>query len=326
MSQRRFRFDYRLIRRVGFAICLSVLSILRSTPDGGGGDQGSRIVAMPSEPPRRIYLVKDVARGEFAVTDWAQVSGAWNRNSTYEDMLKLTRTVKTPPSLFETESGPYKILFVLHTHSKMASTTLRRACWENLRATCNVVSLRRDPMGYSNPSDLAALIDKCEDTNHYCVEGWRYHAQNFPTNSTSYRPLSIAFVHLFPFRKFDDWTASAIKQIYAAHSEAGCNIVAKRLDTCGGWLELDFAKYSKQNMARMLEIKDSPGGQSHVHLFFLYDYSLVQPTLDRLSLSYQVPMLQYLDMQYKQIRQSGTCPGQTIEKFHECFDDQLLQV
>jgi hypothetical protein len=188
------------------------------------------------------------------------------------------------------------------------------------------VSPRRDPTGYSNAKDLAALLEKCEDTNHYCVEGWRYHKQNFPTNITSYQSLPIAFIHLFPFRNFDDWAASAIKQIFAAHSEAGCNNVAIRLETCVGWLELDFAKYSKRNIARMLEIKDSRGGQSHVHHFFLYDFSLVRPTLDRLSLSYQVPTLQYLDMQYKQIRQSGTCPSQTIEKFHECFDDQLLEV
>ncbi|KAL3806351.1 hypothetical protein ACHAXA_007692 [Cyclostephanos tholiformis] len=208
----------------------------------------------------------------------------------------------------------------------MASTTLRRACWENLWRTCNVVSPKRDPMGYSDAKDLVALIEKCEDTTHFCVKGWHYHAQNFPPNVTTSQSHPIAFIHMFPFRKFDDWAASAIKQIFAAHSETGCNNIAKRLETCEGWLELDFVKYSKRNLARMLKIKNSRRRQSYEHHFFLYDFSLVQPTLDRLSRSYQVPMLQFLDMQYKRMRQNGTCTSQTIEKFHECFDDELLQV
>ena len=76
----------------------------------------------------------------------------------------------------------------------------------------------------------------------------------------------------------------------------------------------------------MIEIKIPRGRQLHEHHFFLYNFSHVQPTLARLSRLYQVPMMEYLDMQYKQIRRNGTCPIHTLERFHECFDDQLLHV
>lgn len=291
-----------------------------SSRNGGGGKR-LRSVATPPVSSYQLHVLKDVAGGEFAVSDWPQISRAWDSKSSFQDLL----TVGTLASI-KMQSPSNRIIFILHNHPKMASTTLRRACWENLRRTCNVVSPRRDPIGYSDANDLTALIEKCEDTAHFCVKGWHYHSQNFPSNMTIYQSRPIAFIHLFPFRKFDEWAASATKQIFVGHSEAGCNEAAKRLEKCDGWLELDFAKYSKRNIARMIEIKIQRGRQLHEHHFFLYNFSHVQPTLARLSRLYQVPMMEYLDMQYKQIRRNGTCPIHTLERFHECFDDQLLHV
>ena len=266
-----------------------------SSRNGGGGKR-LRSVATPPVSSYQIHVLKDVAGGEFAVSDWPQISRAWDSKSSFQDLL----TVGTLASI-KMQSPSNRIIFILHNHPKMASTTLRRACWENLRRTC-------------------------EDTAHFCVKGWHYHSQNFPSNMTIYQSRPIVFIHLFPFRKFDEWAASATKQIFVGHSEAGCNEAAKRLEKCDGWLELDFAKYSKRNIAWMIEIKIPRGRQLHEHHFFLYNFSHVQPTLARLSRLYQVPMMEYLDMQYKQIRRNGTCPIHTLERFHECFDDQLLHV
>ena len=292
--------------------------------NGGGGKMRRSVATLPVSS-YQIHVLKDVAGGEFAVSDWLQISRAWTCKSSYQDLLKSTQAVGTLPSV-KMQSPSNRIIFILHIHPKMASTTLRRACWEHLRRTCNVVSPRRDPMGYSDENDLTTLIEKCEDTAHFCVKGWHYHSQNFPSNITISPSRPIAFIHLFPFRKYDEWAASATKQIFVGHSEAGCNEAAKRLEKCDGWLELDFAKYSKQNIAQMIELKNPRERQLHEHHFFLYNFSHVQPTLTRLSRSYQVPMMEYLDMQYKQSRRNGTCPIQTLERFHECFDNQLLHV
>mmetsp|Transcript_2730 Transcript_2730/g.4784 ORF Transcript_2730/g.4784 Transcript_2730/m.4784 type:complete len:381 (-) Transcript_2730:158-1300(-) len=303
----------------------------------------------------RIYLAEDPATGKFAMSHWKHLSKKWDSKCTYARLLlrATTQSVEMLPSMMEPTTSSQsqsrsqlqqhpdeRIIFILHNHPKMASTTLRRACWENLRSTCDVVSPKRDPIGYSNANDLAMLIDKCHNTHHFCVMGWHFHPNNFPnatliSSSSSYsssRPTT--YIHLFPFRNFDDWAVSAMKQVYVGHSEAGCEEVAKRLEKCDdGWLELDFTKYSKRAMTKMLGIIDEPQKivqqqqqqqSAAKHHFLLYDYSQVHATLTMLERSYQVPRMAYLNMQYKQTRQDGTCSNRTLSRFHDCFDDQLL--
>jgi len=273
----------------------------------------------------RIYVVEDPAVGTFAVSDWNQLSKKWDSKSSYADLLNATQTtVEILPSM-EPKLHSERVIFILHNHPKMASTTLRRACWENLRLTCDVVSHKRDPMGYSNTKDLAALIEKCKNTHHFCVMGWHFHPNNFP-NVTSVSSQPTTFIHMFPYRNFHDWAVSAMKQVFVGHSEAGCNAVSQRLEKCDGWLELDFTKYSKRAMSQMLGIIKPQRQQSATHHLLLYDFSGVHTTLAQLSRLYQVPILPYLDMQYKQTRQDGTCSNETLKTFHECFDEQLMEL
>lgn len=278
----------------------------------------------PTRGSYPIYIADDVVPGKFAVIDWDKLSSKWDSNSSYTDLLEDTTQVVDIRSSTKLQSNtPERIIFILHNHPKMASTTLRRACWENLRSTCEVVSPKRDPMGYSNSKHLASLIDKCDNTHHFCVMGWHFNPSNFP-NVTTASSQPINFIHLFPFRNFGDWAESAMKQVFVGHSEAGCDAAAKRLERCDGWLELDFAKYSKQALAQMLGIVKPLGQeQSHAHHLLLYDYSQVQSTLAQLSRLYNVPMLSHLDLRHKETRQDGTCSGTTLKKFHDCFDEQL---
>jgi len=271
----------------------------------------------------QIYVEGNNSTGPFVVYDWKDLTKKWGSKSSFSDLLiGAMKTIDKLPS-FELQLHSERIIFILHNHPKMASTTLRRACWENLKSSCGVMSPQRNPMGYSNTKDLAALISKCENTHHFCVMGWHFHPDNFP-NATPSSSKPITFIHLFPFRNFDDWTTSAMKQIFVGHSEAGCNKVAKRLEKCDGWLELDYEKYSKHAMSKMLGIIKQRAQQSATHHFLLYDYSQLNRTLAKLGHLYQVPMLRYLDMRYKQFRRDGSCPNKTLSRFHECFDERLL--
>ena len=269
---------------------------------GSGGGQHHDDIMAPDYSSYHIHLVKDSL---FATTNWDHISKTWTSNSTYSDIWTSTQTVDALPSSLTQQSSKGRTLFILHNHPKMASTTLRRSCWENLRSTCDVVSRKRDQVGYSNANDLSSLIKKCKNTHHLCVMGWHYNAENFPDVTTSNLTLPMRYIHLFPFRNFYDWSASAMKQVFVGHSKAGCNELDKRLETCdGGWLELDMNKYSKHTLKQMLGLGFLKQQKSvDTHHFILYDYSQVQQTLSRLSKIYQVPMMPNLDMQYKSIRQ-----------------------
>ena len=286
-------------------------------------------------PPYPIYIIDDIISGEkFKVLDWSVLSSQWRSNSSYADFLKYSQSVNMDTIVASSnEDGHRRIIMILHNHPKMASTTLRRACWENLKSSCNVVSTSRDPMGYSNANDLATLMEQCRNTYHFCVGGWHYRADNFPnatnrSTSSSFSSLAIpiTFVHMFPFRNFNEWVESALKQIFVGHSDAGCSEAHKRLDTCNGWLELDFEKYSKRTMASMIDIMSVRDNDLWNHIFFLYDYRTVQTTLTLMSHAFHTPMLSYLDMTYKQNRREGSCPIESLQKFHDCFDTQLLEL
>lgn len=289
--------------------------------------------ATPSTYP--IYIVDISSIETLHVLGWSDLSNEWRSNSSYSDILNSSHSVKMNTIL---QSSPnnysHRSIFILHNHPKMASTTLRRACWESLKSSCNTVSSSRDPMGYSNANDLAKLFEQCRKTHYFCIGGWHYNAENFP-NQTSRSSLSsvattVTFLHMFPFRNFNDWATSALKQIFVGHSDDGCRQVSKRLDACsGGWLELDFEKYTKRTMANMIDIvnlhdhNNNNNSEPQKHMFFLYDFRLIQPTLASLSHVLNFPTLPHLEMKYKQNRREGSCPIETLRKFHDCFDKQL---
>ncbi len=293
-----------------------------------GSDTATAFWAPPSSYP--IYILEDSFGEKLKVLDWRELSNEWRSISSFFDLLKSSRSL-TAETILPSSIDTHRNIFILHNHPKMASTTLRRACWENLKSSCNVVSSSRDPMGYSDPNDLAMLMEQCRNTHHFCVGGWHYRADNFPNQTSRSLPspatVPITFLHMFPFRNFNDWAESALKQIFVGHSIEGCREASKRLDSCNGWFELDFEKYSKRTMASMIEIinlhyKTEP----QRHIFFLYDFREVQPTLAQLSHVFNTSMLPYLDMKYKQKRRDGSCPRETLKKFHDCFDEELLQL
>lgn len=307
----------------GFVVPDRILDSLKNFTLGGDGYEHNTDATKSFS---QVYIVDDPAAGKFAASEWNRLSKKWDSNSSYADLLKSAKTVDALPSMAPRRHPDERLIFILHSHPKMASTTLRRACWENLRSTCNVVSPKRDPKGYSNAKDLADLIRRCKDTHHFCVMGWHFGSNDFPQLISSTGQLAkVTYIHLFPFRMFREWSISAMKQVFVGHSEAGCSQLSQRLDKCDGWLELDYLKYTKKSVSDMLRISPE-GQQSHPHYFVLYDYSTVDTTISELCRLYQIPMLPHLEHNLKQTRRDGSCTMETLAKFHDCFDERLLQL
>ena len=83
-------------------------------------------------------------------------------------------------------------------------------------------------------------------------------------------------------------------------------------------------KYTKKTMTYMMERTSKGQNEQVKNHFLLYDYSKVEETLAQVSSFYQIPMLENIDKPVEvAIEEEGTCPDETLAKFHKCFDEQL---
>ena len=142
---------------------------------------------------------------------------------------------------------------------------------------------------------------------------------------------NVLFIHMFPFRNYDDWAASALKQQYDRGREAGCN-KTKDLweDNCTpSKMEIDFGKYGKAELARFKEgVVQRMNGDKKMehHVFLLYHHRELNDVLDKLNYLYDIPALPGSDGKGKERRPEGTCDGEMLEMFHDCFSSQLMEL
>lgn len=142
---------------------------------------------------------------------------------------------------------------------------------------------------------------------------------------------NVLFIHMFPFRNYDDWAASALKQQYDRGREAGCN-KTKDLweDNCTpSRMEIDIGKYGKAELARFKEgVVQRMNGDKKMehHVFLLYHHRELNDVLDKLNDLYDIPALPGSDGKGKERRPEGTCDGEMLEMFHDCFSSQLMEL
>jgi len=279
------------------------------------GEPGRRL----NEPTTQIYAMKDATNGEFGEAEWGQVSKAWDSKASYADIANVMSTSSGLPSI----EGDERVVLVLHNHVKMASETLLNACYENLKGSCTAVDPHQDRIGLDDARELSNQVAKCEQSHYFCASEWNYRAPHFPVTFTSDEPTH--FIHLFPYRNFDDWAIKAMKKVHDDNPITGCKSAARSLKSCNnGWLELDVLKYTKKTMTYMMERTSKEQNEQVKNHFLLYDYSKVEETVAQVSSFYQIPMLEHIDKPVEvAIEEEGTCPDETLAKFHECYDDQL---
>lgn len=138
----------------------------------------------------------------------------------------------------------------------------------------------------------------------------------------------VLFIHMFPFRNYDEWAASALKQAYDRGKEHGCNTTKALLDECKpSRMEIDFRKYGKTELAKFKEgvVQRMLKLEEH-HLFVLYHHRELNIILEKLSDVYGIPLLPGSDGKGKGKRPVGTCDDKLLQMFHDCFSLELMEL
>ena len=272
-----------------------------------------------------IYLVQSSTNETF-LASWGSVAMNWNRTTQYEDLVSVAMQAQALP---EIHSGRRPVI-IIHCGPKTGSTTLRKACRINMRETCGIweKSRGRGSPGYMDGSKLFPLIERCNSTHHFCAK-----EITVPLDLPNFSDLE--FVHMFPFRNYDEWAQSALKQQYDRNQEKGCNKTYNKFlrDCTHDHMELDFRKYGKTELSKFKEgvvermnrgnVTDS---QREYHTFILYHHRELDDVLKRLSKVYDIPYLPGSDGHGKAKRPEGTCKEYILDKYHDCFSDQLTKL
>lgn len=213
-----------------------------------------------------------------------------------------------------------RIMITADTYS-ICSTTLRVACRKNLESTCGIKHQHREPKGYMNETELYPLIRSCPNTNHFCTK-----ETVMPMDVPAFDDTT--FIHMFPFRTYDEWAASALKQAFDRGGQTECNRAEKLVDQCKpSRMEIDFRKYGKTDLSNFKELavpRMNEKGESHI--FILYYHRDLDKVLSMLSELYRIPLLPGSDGHGKDKRPVGTCDESILNKFHDCFSSQLMEL
>lgn len=183
------------------------------------------------------------------------------------------------------------------------------------------------PEGYRTPKRLTQLFGECPETRHFCVQDVRGPITRNYTNFYDTR----TFLHMFPWRSYDEWALSALKQISYRDGEEGCREMDELLDRCmpHKW-ELNFEKYTKfilsefiASFGRVRSMKRK-GVNDHHHIL-IHNYLQLDDTLTWLHDNCGVPLLPGTGMRINSERHDESCRGEKriMRKFHDCFSGEL---
>eukprot|EP00580_Thalassiosira_gravida_P007103 CAMPEP_0201639082 /NCGR_PEP_ID=MMETSP0493-20130528/18341_1 /ASSEMBLY_ACC=CAM_ASM_000838 /TAXON_ID=420259 /ORGANISM="Thalassiosira gravida, Strain GMp14c1" /LENGTH=174 /DNA_ID=CAMNT_0048112355 /DNA_START=26 /DNA_END=550 /DNA_ORIENTATION=- len=133
---------------------------------------------------------------------------------------------------------------------------------------------------------------------------------------------------MVPFRNFDDWVESAIKQIFFIDGgRDNCGRAGKILGECLGYRELYMELYPKSVLSLLIGMAFDANGsgipRKDKHHIMLYNYKDVDSVMTEVSDFFGMDPLPRTDKRLKQQIVAGTCPKEISEKFHECHDETL---
>ena len=278
-----------------------------------------RSIGLRVTPP--VYLLQS-STNQTARTTWESLAEQWNRTTQYTDLFESATLTSLPPS-----PAKQRPVVMIHCSPKTGSSTLRVACKDNLETTCGVErqkgSLKHFPVGYKDEKKLFQTIRNCTNTSHFCFTEITMPKDVEPFDD-------VFFVHMFPFRNYDEWVDSALKQQYDRGHETGCNKTKKLLERCEQdvmVVELDFRKYAKAELSKFKKravqrILD----QKEEHIFLLYHFRELDGIISKLSSFYGIPLLPGSNGARKVNRPEGTCDVKILQMFHDCFSEGLMEL
>ena len=176
-------------------------------------------------------------------------------------------------------------------------------------------------MGYMDEEKLFPLIRQCVNTSHFCAKEIA-----MPTDVPTFNEVS--FIHMFPFRNYDEWAASALKQQYDRGGDVGCSRAKALLEQCKpSSMEIDFRKYGKTQLSNFKEgVVRRMNDRGEHHMFVLYHHRELNDVLGKLSDVYGIQSLPGSDGRGKEVRPTGTCDDYLLGMFHECFSSELIEL
>jgi hypothetical protein len=232
-----------------------------------------------------IYLIdtSNLNHTNIAVSTWGNIAPHWNRTTEYSNLMNLatTTTVSSLPIDNIKQQQQPKIMVIIHCGPKVGSTTLRFACRNNLQRTCPQIDLvGREknnrvgaPHGYfggigKDSTRLISVMKECVDTYYFCVKQITV-LDMLPEITTGNEIMmtkqqqqqrqqtnNIQYIHLFPFRNYNDWVKSAIKQQYDRGGKNGCNTLQHKWENgkCQHHKkEIDLRKYGRVDLDCFLD-------------------------------------------------------------------------
>lgn len=267
---------------------------------------------------------------------WKSLLENWNRNSTFDDIITLSTSLQNENAERAENVMPKK--FVIHCLPKTASTTLRKACRRHLWTNCEALELpmKQDPFGFRQIDDFFTAVRYCPEIDHFCVQGGddmmtiinhEEKAESEQEGEGESYPLH--FIHMVPFRNFDSWVESAVKQVFVI--DGSCDRVGQLLDhNCLGYREMYMELYPKIALALLTGMgfnandKGLTGEGKSQHHIVLYNYQDTDVIIAETSRYFGIEPLARTDEQAKANRGEGTCPARISDKFHECHDETLM--
>mmetsp|Transcript_12925 Transcript_12925/g.30553 ORF Transcript_12925/g.30553 Transcript_12925/m.30553 type:complete len:396 (-) Transcript_12925:29-1216(-) len=275
-----------------------------------------------------IYLFNTLNESnQISSIEWDHVASIWGRNTTYNHL------VQESSSLHDQPRAPFSmpnITVLFHTFPKTGSSTLRHACLETQYNSCGMPRKRdgmKWPEGYRKPSRLNEVFARCPDTRHFCLDK----KNTYLTQQYAIAHETRIFLHLFPFRNYDEWLVSALRQIYYREGEKGCRKEMKLLEDCQPHkYEMDYKKYVKAGLAkfvkslkRKMKENDESEWRRHHHAL-LYNYVHLDRLMSWLNDNCDVPLLPGTQERLNSNRPNETCSEeeQLLSLFHNCFDSQ----
>ena len=286
-----------------------------------------------------IYAVNASDSLEWSELSWKQLVNKWNPSTTFDELIRLGS------SLEKTEEQSISVTskkLVIHCLPKTASTTLRDACKRLMDKKCPEVPQRHDPYGYRNPSEFYHAVKTCTEVHQFCVQGGDltmnvigYSGKDNDDDEERESEVKEAqdaapmhFVHLVPFRNFNDWAASALKQIYVVDGK--CDRIDEMLEQCLGYRELYMELYTKSVLAGLIGMSlnantsnNNNPWMKHKHHIALYNYEDTSTIVTDTSNFFAIKPMPHTAKDLKGKRSAGTCPEQTLNTFHKCHDETL---
>ena len=296
------------------------------------------------KPANVPIYINEISGGEVYAIDYRYLTSMWDRDTTYEHILEhaqqstpyynnTTTTTTAQTSLQHAlMNNNNNITIMFHTVPKTASSTIRKSCLEVQHDVCNLPrqqGMGKWPDGYRTPKRLTQLFDICPTTFHFCVKGpipiTKNYTQFYDTRT---------FLHLFPFRNYNEWTRSALHQIAFRDVRDGtteCDETVELLNEClPHKYELDFEKYTKSVLAMWMKsynhaVRMNGDVVEQHHTILLYNYLHLDETLNWLSDAYGAPQIEGTDRKINSVRPDESCPDEEemLKKFHNCFSDEL---